>query len=511
MSTILEIRELSKEFSGNRALISVSLRIDTSEIHVLVGQNGSGKSTLIKVLAGYHVPEPSTSILIENDELHFGRPEHAYRLGCRFVHQDLGLVGSSSILDNLFLGTKYPMRWGFIDQKAARRSASKMLQLVGLDLDPRTKVEKLSASQRTAVAIARALRPDPDFPVRLLVLDEPTASLPANEVNEFLDTVRAAASQGVGVLYVTHRMDEVFRIGDSITILRDGVAVHSGPIDQIDEGLLVTHLTGDALTRRPEANLMVDPGKSQTVLSVQRLCTPAIRDVSFEVASGEILGIAGITGSGREALLGAIFGATPRSSGEVFVDSKKVPRSRPDLSIGLGVGFLPPDRKISGGFTTLSARQNLTILNTDKFWHRLLMRPKQEQAEALQLFERMDVRPAKATNQVFERFSGGNQQKILFGKWLSKSPRVFLMDEPTQGVDVGAKADLHAEIFKTAAGGTAVVISSTDLEELADVCSRVLVMLDGRIDRELTGPDVTVANLTSSFVTERGSDGPNGD
>jgi ribose transport system ATP-binding protein len=172
---------------------------------------------------------------------------------------------------------------------------------------------------------------------------------------------------------------------------------------------------------------------------------------------------------------------------------------------------LPPDRKISGGFTTLSARQNLTILNTDKFWHRLLMRPKQEQAEALQLFERMDVRPAKATNQVFERFSGGNQQKILFGKWLSKSPRVFLMDEPTQGVDVGAKADLHAEIFKTAAGGTAVVISSTDLEELADVCSRVLVMLDGRIDRELTGPDVTVANLTSSFVTERGSDGPNGD
>ena len=497
--TVLGIRGLSKEFSGNQALTSVSLQVAAGEVHMLVGQNGSGKSTLIKILAGYHAPESGGDVTVSGESLQFGHPEIAYHLGCRFVHQDLALIDDLNVLENLFLGTRYPMHWGVIDNRATLRAGQEMIDRVALDVDLRAPISELNASQRTGVAIARALRLDEKYPERVLVLDEPTATLPADEVAALLDTVRVVAAQGVAVLFVTHHIEEIFRLGDQVTILRDGVAVHTGPIAQLTRDGLVAYLTGEQRQRevvKAPAVALVEPR-----LTIEHLVAPGVRDVSIEVAEGEILGIAGITGSGREAILGAIFGATKRLGGEVMIDGHFVPSARPDLAIGLGVGFLPPDRKISGSFPTLNAQDNLTVLNLGRFWRRWFLSPKEEKGEAKDWFKRLDVRPLDGVEQRFDSFSGGNQQKILFGKWLSNGPRAFLLDEPTQGVDIGAKGELHRQLISVATSGTSIVISSTDIEELVAICSRVIVMVNGRIDREIVGADVTEANLTRSFVS----------
>jgi ribose transport system ATP-binding protein len=496
---LLRIAHLSKYFSRNRALDSVSLCIPGGRVHVLVGQNGSGKSTLIKVLAGYHLPEPQGVVEVEGQHLRFGHPEHAYRLGCRFVHQDPALIADTSVVDNLFLGGRYPMRRGRIDTRTAARMAHEMLERVELDIPVRQKVGDLSPSQRTGVAIARALRPDAAFPVKVLVLDEPTATLPANEVDHLVAIVQAAAGQGVAILYVTHHINEVFRLGSEITVLRDGMAVHSGPTSRISEAEIVAHLTGDAedRTRSPaRAVLATEP----PVCKVIGLVGPQLRGVSFDVAPGEVVGVVGITGSGREQLLGTVFGAKPRTSGEVIVNGKVLEAGRPDRAIALGVAFVPADRKDSG-FASLSAQDNLTVLRLRSFWQRWRMRRRPQRVEALAWFERLQVRPAKAVKSSFQSFSGGNQQKLVFGRWLGQAVKVFLLDEPTQGVDVGAKAQLHQEISLLAGTGTAVVLSSTDLEELAALCTRVLVLRDGLIDRTIQGRDVTVAAMNEAVLS----------
>jgi ribose transport system ATP-binding protein len=499
IGSVLRISDLSKEFSGNQALASVSLQVAAGEVHMLVGQNGSGKSTLIKILAGYHAPEAGGDVTVSGEPLQFGHPETAYHLGCRFVHQDLALIDDLNVLENLFLGTRYPMRWGVIDNRASLRAGQEMIDRVALNVDLRAPISELNASQRTGVAIARALRVDEKYPERVLVLDEPTATLPADEVAALLDTVRVVATEGVAVLFVTHHIEEIFRLGDQVTILRDGVAVHTGPIAQLTRDGLVAHLTGE----RQQREVVKAPAVAQAKprLTIEHLFAPGVRDVSIEVAEGEILGIAGITGSGRETILGAIFGATKRLGGEIMIDGRSVPSGRPDLAIGMGVGFLPPDRKISGSFPTLNAQDNLTVLNLGRFWRGWFLSPKEEKGEAKDWFKRLDVRPLDGAQQRFDSFSGGNQQKILFGKWLSNGPRAFLLDEPTQGVDIGAKGELHRQLISVAASGTSIVISSTDIEELVAICSRVIVMVDGRMDREIVGEDVTEANLTRSFVS----------
>lgn len=498
---VLRVRHLSKEFSGNRALSTVSVDVAAGEIHMLVGQNGSGKSTLIKVLAGLYVPEDGARVEVDGQPMHFGRPDHAYHLGCRFVHQDLALVDDLNVLENLFLGAAYPMRWGCIDNRASRRVGREMVARVGLDVDLRAKVAELNASQRTGVAIARALRIDEQAPERVLVLDEPTATLPADEVSDLLQVVRAAAAEGVAVVFVTHHLEEIFLLGDTVTILRDGSAVHAGRIDAITRADLVQHLTG-GLDQDAPVVAAAPAGGRAVRLAVEGVSGPDFHDVSLELGEGEILGVAGITGSGREAILGAVFGAVRTSGGRVVVDGREMPRGRPDLAIGMGVGYMPADRKTSGSFPMLNAQDNLTLLNLRRFWRGWFLSPRSERKEAASWFERLDVRPAGATRQVFESFSGGNQQKILFGKWLSRSPSVFLLDEPTQGVDIGAKAQLHRQLAEVAATGTSVLISSTDLEELVGVCTRVLVMANGRVERELSGDALTVTSLTKSFVSE---------
>jgi ribose transport system ATP-binding protein len=501
----LEVLGLSKSFTRTRALAEVSLSIAPGEVHALLGQNGSGKSTLIKILSGYHAPDAGGVVRVGGEELHFGAPVQSYRLGCRVVQQDLGLVPSLSVLDNMALTSGFPTVAGTIRPRASIAQARADLRKLNLEVDPRTPVAKLTASQRTGVAVARALRDDPDHPPRLLILDEPTATLPVDEVDSLLEMVARMASTGVGVLYVTHHLGEVFRVGHRLSVLRDGVVVGSGPVTGFDHSSLVDMLVGEALAKeeseaRAERRLDADGSQAPAVLEVSDLHGGAVAGVSLTVAVGEIIGIAGLQGSGRDDLLPRVFGSAPRTGGSVRVAGEELRDGRPDLAIGRGVAYLAPDRKTSGGVMNMTARENLTMPDLSPFWKGLRLRRKLERQRTIEWFQRLDVRPGTAYEQELAIFSGGNQQKILFGKWLSQSPSVFLLDEPTQGVDVGAKADLHRELRAAAANGAAVVVSSSDLEELADLCHRVLVLIDGRIAAELSGAEVTEARITREFM-----------
>jgi ribose transport system ATP-binding protein len=496
----VEIRDLSKSFPGTLALSAFHLEIAPGEVHVLVGANGSGKSTLIKVLSGFHPPDAG-EVRIGGRPMSFGSGEQAYRLGCRFVHQDLGLVGTLSVLDNLHLGS-FPTRAGTIRTREMRASARAMLAEVGLDVDPGVLVADLGAAQRTGVALARAVRSDPAHPPVLLVLDEPTATMPADEVDHLLAMVRAAASRGVAALFVTHHLDEVFRIADSVTVLRDGQIVGRSAIESVQRPALVSLLAGGEVedVRRDLGG--EDAGAGPAALVVDDLWAGPLRGVSFSVAPGEVVGVAGLTGSGRETFLPAIFGARSRDRGTVTVAGTVVPPSRPDRAMSAGAGLLPAERKTLSGIMTLSARENLSLTSLKPFWHRLRLNRRQEDDEARTWFRDLGVRPAGGLEQELVRFSGGNQQKVLFAKWMRRRPAVFLLDEPTQGVDVGAKAELHRQLLAAADAGMAVVVSSTDTEELVALCSRVLVFRGGRISAELRGARITVGAITRSVMSD---------
>jgi ribose transport system ATP-binding protein len=505
MSTVLEVEGVSKTFTRTRALSSVSMTIEPGEVHALLGQNGSGKSTLIKILSGYHAPDPGGGIRVEGQDLPLQSPVQSYRLGCRFVQQDLGLVSTLSVLDNMALGSGFPTQLGTINGKATYKQAKTDLERLSLDIDPRALVATLSASERTGVAIARALREDPQYPARLLVLDEPTATLPVDEVDHLLDRVSAMAATGVGVLYVTHHLGEVFRVAHKVSVFRDGVVVGAGPVKDFDHSAIVQLLAGEELLAeetesRREKTDRAAKREHETVFEIKDLRAGSLAGVSLSVETGEIVGIAGLAGSGRDSVLGASFGALPRIAGEVTLKGQSLPAGRPDVAIGRGIAYLAPDRKIGGGVMTMSARENLTLPNLKPFWKGLRLRRGSETTRTRDWFERLSVRPANAVNDPLSIFSGGNQQKILFGKWLSQEPSVFLLDEPTQGVDVGAKADLHRELLNAAGNGAAVIVSSSDLEELADLCDRVLVIVDGRIGAELKGAELTEGNITRGFM-----------
>ena len=498
----LEISNLSKSFNGTAVLSNVDLSIASGEIHGLVGENGSGKSTVIKVLSGYHRPDDGAAVRINGVPLPFGSADHAYQLGLRVVHQDLGLLAGCSVADNLSFNAGFSRRWGTVRSKDELRRAEVDLARVGVEIDPRVFVSSLTPAVRTGVAVARALRHDAAAPAHLLVLDEPTATLPVDDVQQLLEIVRTVADQGVGVLYVTHRLGELFEISHRISVLRDGRLVATEPADALDRRTLVGLLVGKkfdelATSAAPGPALAEDP-----VLQVRHLAAGALRDFSLSVYSGQVLGIAGITGSGRESLLPAVFGGVERTGGTVHIDGAPVPSFRPPRSIAAGMVYLPPDRKVSGGFMNLSARENLTVADLQSFWRRLRLNKVIERATVDDWFQRLDVRPSDGVDRPLSTFSGGNQQKILFAKWLRCQPRILLLDEPTQGVDIPAKALIHRLILESAAGGATVIVSSADLEELVALCSRVMVLRDGVCAAEVADRSLTVQALTRISVGE---------
>jgi ribose transport system ATP-binding protein len=495
--TVLSVSHLSKTFVGQRVLSDVDLELSAGEVHGLIGQNGSGKSTLIKVLAGYHSPDPGGVVRVDGRALAPGSPAASDACGLRFVHQDLGLVESLDVVENLALGPGYAKtRLGLIRWSRERRDAEDALGRLGHDVDVTRPVRQLPLASRTAIAVARALSSRRGEP-KVLVLDEPTANLPSHETQLLFDLVRRVSGMGVAVVFVSHRLDEVIATCSRVSVLRDGALVASREIHGLTAADLVELMIGQRIDRydTPAARAA---GVGAAKLVVEGLSTATIHGISFDVGAGEIVGIAGITGSGREEVAPAIFGGLSRG-GTVLVSRQPVPPQRPDRSIAAGVGFVPADRHANAVFADAVVRENISVVNLPALAPRGLIRMRREQAEVRGWLGTMDVRPPDPERQI-ATLSGGNQQKVILARWLRQNPQVLILDEPTQGVDVGAKAEIHTLVDAAAAAGAAILVASSESEELARLCDRVLVLRNGRVAASLKGPQIPAARITAATL-----------
>jgi len=493
----VSLRNVSKTFPGQQALNGMAMDVAPGRVHALVGQNGSGKSTLIKILAGFHQPDRGAVAEVHGVPFRLGSPAAARAAGLRFVHQDLGLVPALSVLDNLALGVGFRhVRAGRIVMRLEIAAAQRAMRSVGMEVDVQAPAESLSPAERTGVAIARAVQGG-HHPVHVLTLDEPTASLPITEIQRLFEIVRTVKASGVAVIYVSHRLDEVLALSDEVTVLRDGNLIESRPVGGLTEEDLIAAIVGRRVQRTrsaPQRSPDADP-----VLEVRDLRGDAVERVSFLVRGGEVVGIAGLAGSGRDAVARLIFGGLARDGGEVLVAGAPVLPMRPDKAIDAGMAFVPADRRLHGSIGSLTARENLTLSGLKAFSKAGFLRLSDEIADVERWFRALDVRPSR-TEAAFESFSGGNQQKIMIAKWLRRRPRALLLDEPTQGVDVATKSEIHRLIDEAAAAGAAVLVSSAEPEELARLCHRVIVLRDGVVAQVLDRDTLTVEQIVNAVL-----------
>jgi ribose transport system ATP-binding protein len=498
----LSVRDLSKAFPGTLALDHVALEIAPGEIHALVGHNGSGKSTLIKILAGCETPDPGSRITVNGEPLHPGSPHDSFLAGCRFVHQDLGLVDALSVADNISMVGGWPTRMGTIRAAAARRRARAALAAVDLELDPDQPVAELSPALRTGVAIARALQHDERAETAVLVLDEPTATLPLAEVETLHTLMRTVARSGVAILFVSHRLEEVLELADRVTVFRNGRNVTTEAAADLTHDEVVTAMLGFELEQvtAPPAQAEGRPG-SGPVLQVEGLSAHVLRDFDLELHPGQVVGVAGIEGSGRDDLFPAIFGASERRAGTVSVAGRPVSGSGPRAALRAGIAYVPADREHLASLPGLSARENVTVADLPSISRAGAVRQGAEREDVHGWFERLDVRPQNAIEAPFESFSGGNRQKLVLARALRCKPSVLLLEEPSQGVDVGAQARLHREIIDFADAGGGVLVSSSDAEELARLCHRVLVIRGGRVVADLSQGRVSDTSISHALFS----------
>jgi ribose transport system ATP-binding protein len=488
----LTLDGVSKRYPGQVALDDVDLEIRKGEVHALVGQNGSGKSTLIKILAGYHAPEPGAraSLAGASIELGSGRPD-----GVRVIHQDLGLVDDMTVAENVMLEASSSGR-RLVSDRHDERVVGELLARFDLDIDPRRLARSLGAAARTMVAIVRALRDGIDS-CALLILDEPTAALPEHETEQLFALVRGLREQGASVLFVSHRLPEVFALADRVTVLRDGKRVATVDVGSIDETGLVELIVGRSLSSLyPDLPEVGD----DVVLTVESLAAGTLRDLSFTLRRGEVMGVAGLTGSGREVVAAALGGAVPWEAGRMVLDGTSYARLDPRKAIAAGLAYVPADRRHRSATPPLTIRENVTLpsLRTRRGW----LGVRSERRDVAGWLDRVDVRP-RNTEAVFATLSGGNQQRAVLARWFRHGSRVFAIDEPTQGVDVAGKADIYQQLAKAAQEGAAVIIASTDVEELASVCDRVLVLRNGRVAAELRGDALDPHSITHNTLVSR--------
>lgn len=497
---VLRIEHLTKIFPGQVALDDVDLRLTAGSTHALVGQNGSGKSTLIKVLCGYHEPTGDAAEarsyppgIDEGVPLTLGDGDAAHAAGIRFVHQDLGLVDWLSAAENISVGVGYPTKFGGrIDWKAnSQRARDALADLDFTDIDVDVPVGGLAPSQKTAVAIARALVGWEDG-ATLLVLDEPTASLPGDDVERLFAAIRRLKARGVAILYVSHHLDEVFEIADEVTVLRDGQRVATLPIGDLDHDKLIELMIGHTLERKRQ--IAREYGGAEGGLTLRGLAGGTVRGVDLHVEPGEIVGVAGITGSGREMLVPLVTGQMPSDEGQVFVESTGVENYDPRGGLRAGLAFLAADRTTQGVIPSHSVRHNLTLADVRRHWRGGRLRHADERVETVDWVARLSVKTSGIETPI-TALSGGNQQKVLFGRSLRLAPSVLVLDEPTRGIDVGAKEEIHVLIDRAADSGAAVLVASTDTDELMRLSHRVVVMRNGRIATELSGEAMSVAQI----------------
>ncbi|MGA6161370.1 sugar ABC transporter ATP-binding protein [Amycolatopsis magusensis] len=491
---VVRIEGLTRHYPGVRAMTGASLTLRPGEVRALLGRNGAGKSTLIRVLSGVERADAGT-VTVGGEELGAGGVRRAAELRISTVHQELSLVSELSVAENLFLG-RWPRRGGAVDHAAMRSAAVEVFGRLGVRIDPDAAVGALPLAHRQLVEIARAVRERP----RLLILDEPTSALAAEEVDVVLGTVTRIAGEGVAVLYVSHRLEEIRRIARSATVMRDGRVVDTVDMDDADTDKIVSLMLGDtagAVTRPPSRTV---DRSGVPLLSVRGLAVPPkVLDVSFDLHAGEILGLGGLMGSGRTEVLRTIAGFDPASGGTVAVEAREIPRPTAAAMKRLGIGMTPEDRKHEGVVPLLGVDENLVLSRFGTVRSGPTVQPGRVRRAAERLIARLSIAAATPDTPIVN-LSGGNQQKAVIGRWLHAGSRILLLDEPTRGVDVQAKAEIYDLVRELADAGNAIVFVSGELEELPLVCDRVLVLRGGRVAGELTGADLTTDSVLSAAM-----------
>jgi ABC-type sugar transport system ATPase subunit len=485
---ILRADGVHKRYGGVHALRGAHLHVRPGEVHALVGENGSGKSTLLKILSG-QVQRDSGEITLAGEPMNVRNAMEALRQGIATVTQETTLAPDLSIAENVFLGHRMVARHGFIDWRSTRRRAREALARLGLDLDPSLPVRRLRPDQQQMVEIARALSID----ARVLILDEPTSSLTDDEVESLFRVVGRLRDEGVAVIFVSHRLSEIFRIGDRATVLRDGHTVGEGHLSELERPKLIELMVGHALDDAFDQaeHEQAAPG---LVLEVRGLTLPgAFHAVDLDVAPGEIVGLAGLVGAGRSELMEAIFGLR-KPQGTVKVAGRPVAYRTPQQAVRDGVAFVPADRKRQGLVLQMSVLQNLMMAATSRIARLRSPRGGEELAVAQRTISELRIH-AHSPRSLVSTLSGGNQQKVVLGKWLTTNPKVMMLDEPTRGVDVGAKAEIYRLLFASAERGIGVVVSSSEVPELLTLCNRILVLFRGRVVATLLRDEATEARI----------------
>jgi ABC-type sugar transport system ATPase subunit len=481
---MIELKGISKSFPGVKSLDRVDFEARSGEVHALLGENGAGKSTLIKTIAGAYRPEEGT-IRFDGQERVWSSPKEAADAGIHVVHQELVLFPDLSVAENVFLAHRPLTRWSLVDHKAMRERTAEALARLGHRLDPRMPVRNLSVADRQMVEIAKALVGE----VRLLVLDEPTAVLSGREAELLFERVRKLRSEGVCVIYVSHRLDEIFALADRVTVLKDGRLVGTREVRDLDRDGLVAMMVGRELTDiYPAKRARSGP---EPVLSVRHLSSPPrVRDVSFDLFPGEILGLGGLMGAGRSEVAHALFDSVLRASGEVLLDGRAFAPRSPRQAIQAGLAFLTEDRKAEGLLLNLDVAANVTAPTLSHYTRAGGLDRQAEARAAAEEIGRFRIAVPSPWHGV-AGLSGGNQQKVLFARWSRVCGKVLILDEPTRGVDVGARAEIYEIVRQLAESGLGVLLISSDLPELIGLCDRVVVMREGATTGEVEGASVT--------------------
>jgi len=495
---ILVLRDIEKRFPGVHALRGVSFDVRPGEVHALLGENGAGKSTLIKVISGVHQPDSGT-IILDGQPVQFNSPNDAQRRGIATIYQELGLYPELTVAENIFMGHAPRRRVGpfnIIDWPTMEERARAILADLNIhDMNVRSRVRTLNVGNRQRVEIAKAL----SLNARILIMDEPTAALTEADVEQLFGIVRLLRSRGVGVVYISHRLQEVFELADRVTVLRDGSYVDTRAVSDVTEQDLISMMVG----RTIEDLFPKQPSQiGEVVLEVRNLKRePYTRGVSFQVRAGEIVGIAGLVGSGRSETAQIIFGTLPAESGEILIDGRPVRIRRPADAVAHGIAYVPEDRGQQGLVRAMTLRENSTMAILPQVSRLGFLQAGKEKIEALRAIQQLDIR-ATGPEQIVNKLSGGNQQKVVVGKWLASRPRILIMDEPTRGVDVGAKSEIHRLMSQLAAEtGLGILMISSELPEILGMSDRILVMREGRIVAEFDRAEATQERIAAAMMS----------
>ncbi len=478
MQPLIEIKSVSKSFGATKALTDVSLSLQEGEVLALVGENGAGKSTLMKILSGV-VKRDDGKIFISGNEVNITNPKEAISHGISTVYQELSLCQNLTVAENIFVNRE-PCRYGMINRKELYQMTEKYLKELDIDIKPETIVKNLSLAQRQMVEIIKAV----SIQAKLLILDEPTSALELTEVKKLFDIVRKLKSSGKGVIFISHKMDEIFSISDKIAVLRDGSLVSELKASETNQSEVVKLMVGRSISQLyPDKNT----GKGKEILKINNFTQPGKFDsIALELFEGEILGLAGLSGAGRTEVMQALFGYDQKETGEIFISGKPAEIQNPKDALNKGLAYSPEDRKEKGLFLNHSIEMNVSAASLKSCSSGAIMNRNEVENLANSYVEKLMIKTNNIKNEV-NSLSGGNQQKVLLAKYLATKPKIFIVDEPTRGIDIGSKVEIHKLLRDFAASSGGVIVISSDLMEIVGLCDRVIVFHEGKIKGELTG------------------------